>query len=87
MLRPLSARGVATDVGLGLPLFLPGLVGLLPDASIAGLLAFVGAEGIIETQLFERVKLLLTDRAAHPSKFRNLSTAALASFTGLQLHV
>lgn len=49
-----------TYLGIGVPLLLPWLVHLMPHAAIDGVLTYVGVEGILETQLWERLLLLVT---------------------------
>ena len=66
---------------IGLPLALPGVIGVLPEASMSAVLAFVGVEGVLSTQLFWRVLLLLRDgcSACCPSA-RTIAPVRVLSF-------
>ena len=73
-------------LGIGVPLLLPSLVHLMPHAAIDGVLAFVGAEGILETQLWRRLLLLITPAAGYPQSLRKLRRpASIHLFTLMQL--
>ena len=73
-------------LGVGVPLLLPGLVHLMPRAAIDGVLAFVGMEGIVETQLWRRLLLLVTPAAGYPPSLRQLRRPArIHLFTLMQL--
>ena len=72
-------------LGIGLPILAPRLVQALPEAAIAGVLAYVGVEGITETQLWERILLLFSPPEHRPPRLTSLSTTEIASYTTVQL--
>jgi len=51
---------------IGLALLVPSVVTFMPTAAVDGTLAFVGLEGLVRTQLFERVLLLFSEPALFP---------------------
>jgi hypothetical protein len=46
---------------------------------------YVGVEGIVETQLWERIVLLLSPSDRRPARLAGLRTADIASYTAVQL--
>ena len=50
---------------IGVPLFAPKLIAVLPTGAIDGILVFVGVAGLFECQLWTRIKLLFRE----PSQF------------------
>lgn len=72
-------------LGIGVPLLLPGLVRLMPQAAIDGVLAYVGVEGILETQLFQRLLLVATPHSQHPPAHQRLRVASVHLFSAMQL--
>lgn len=70
---------------IGFPLLFPATVHVLPEATIAGLLAYVGVEGILGTQLWKRLLLLVTPQSMHPRRYRMLNLTEIHLFTFLQL--
>jgi len=58
----------------------------MPHAAIDGVLTFVGVEGIVETQLWQRLLLLVTPTAAYPVELRKLERpGSIHLFTLMQL--
>ena len=70
---------------MGLPLLSPGLLKLIPEAAIDGILAYVGYEGIVSTDLYSRVLLLCTPRCNIPTRYAGLPLRVLHGFTAIQL--
>lgn len=70
---------------LGLPLLVPSLLQLIPRAAINGVLVYVGMEGILTTQLWRRVCLLISPRASFPPRLLRLGVPRVHLFTLLQL--
>jgi hypothetical protein len=70
---------------LGLPLLVPSLLQMIPRAAINGVLVYVGMEGILTTQLWRRVCLLISPRASFPPRLLRLGVPRVHLFTLLQL--
>lgn len=73
---------------IGLPLFAPHVLKVLPEAVIDGVLAYVGYEGIASTLLFERCLLVVTPKREYPPRFgrpSGLRARTVRRYTALQL--
>ena len=70
---------------LGLPLLFPAVLEVIPRAAINGVLAYVGVEGILTTQLFSRTLLLLSPPASFPKPLAALGVGRVHTYTLLQL--
>jgi len=51
---------------IGFTLLVPSVVTFMPTAAVDGTLAFVGLEGLVRTQLFERFTLLFSEPPLYP---------------------
>ena len=66
---------------LGLPLLFPAVLEVIPRAAINGVLAYVGVEGILTTQLFSRTLLLLSPPASFPKPLAALGVGRVHTYT------
>ncbi len=79
---------IVTYALLASPLVLPWLLRPIPEAAIDGVLAYVGVEGILGTQLWRRTLLLLSSRDEMPTKLLtacNQRAFVVHAYTVLQL--
>jgi hypothetical protein len=74
-----------TYILIGAPLLAPALVEHLPTGAIDGVLIFVGFEGIVSTNLWKRLVLLITPKSLFPQELSKVSTAKVHLFTALQV--
>mmetsp|Transcript_7052 Transcript_7052/g.15818 ORF Transcript_7052/g.15818 Transcript_7052/m.15818 type:complete len:151 (-) Transcript_7052:643-1095(-) len=70
---------------LSLPVFLPKTLSVIPEATIDGVLAFVGLEGILTTQLWKRFLLFLVPPSNFPQSLKSFEPYRVHLFTLTQL--
>eukprot|EP00947_MAST-08B_sp_MAST-8B-sp1_P006582 g6582.t1 len=70
---------------IGLPLFLPSVIGTLPEGSIDGILTFVGVAGLLDTELWVRLNLLLRHPDNFEGRFRGVHWGRTHLYTFVQV--
>jgi len=73
-------------LGLGLPLAFPSLLSPIPKAAVSSTLIFVGVQGVMSTQLFDRVLMIITEKKHWPTDrpYSHLKQEKIFLYTAIQ---